>query len=881
MMKKIVSGVEIWILSAVLFSCSNENVQHQRDTTNLTVIDDRLELTRFAEDPDIVTPIGIAIDKQNRIFVLESHTHLPPSDYPGPDSDRIKLMRDNDAGQPDSISVFAEGFEAGMNITISPEGHLYLVTASEVWVVYDRDGDGRSEERNKLIEFTKPDYVYAHAGLMGITFSNDGWMYISRGNVGGQGWKLVGRDSSSVEGYGDGGNIIRARPDGTELQEVATGFWNPFDLKFDHKGRLLAADNDPDSRGPNRLVHIIQGSDYGYKSLYGNSGIHPYLAWNGELPGTLPYAVGLGEAPTGLLDASSTSLPGDYQGQMITSIWEESRIVRINLAPKGVSLTGNTETIIQGGPQFRPVSFASDTSGTIYFTDWVIREYPNHGKGRIWKLTNKTGEDALEPKSPYANYEPNPEGEPLQDIYASDSVDDFVKLRQALTAEDPFRRNAAITVLSRPLFQSQVVNATRSNNADIRLGAMIALHRSGYDGGDEIARRLLVDPDQRIRQYALKWIGREGMTSLRSELDRALTAGAVSEELFKTYLATVRHLRPEFVEAYQNQTTNESKGIERRLPSGFIESFIQDQSRSIALRAMAVKYLENPRNKVDLLVSLLYESESAPLRLEVVRTLAMTPSQTVAKPLLNVILDRNNPTQLRAEALAALERQPVDLSTEIIPLLEDEEEDVQIEAARYLRTKASNNEVKSALKETYSSSNSEPLKRQIAIAFSQGELQDTPSRPGSLEEWQTALSDKGDPERGRRVFFSVHSTCSTCHAIKERGGDLGPNLTNAGQSKTREQLIHSILRPSDEISPQWQGWYIEMEDGTTHRGRQINVGYDDIELYTQAGEVVSFEKTGITDYGVAETSLMPPALETRLTINDMQDLVSFLEATEQ
>ncbi|MCW9705724.1 c-type cytochrome [Fodinibius salsisoli] len=151
------------------------------------------------------------------------------------------------------------------------------------------------------------------------------------------------------------------------------------------------------------------------------------------------------------------------------------------------------------------------------------------------------------------------------------------------------------------------------------------------------------------------------------------------------------------------------------------------------------------------------------------------------------------------------------------------------------------------------------------------------TRPFSIEEWQSALSEEGNPQRGRNVFYSVHSTCSTCHAVKERGGDLGPALTNVATSKTREQLIHSILRPSEEISPQWQGWYIELKDGTRDQGRQINVGYDDIEIYTQAGEVISFDKNEVVDYGVVESSLMPPGLQARLTVNDMKDLISFLE----
>ena len=43
------------------------------------------------------------------------------------------------------------------------------------------------------------------------------------------------------------------------------GSGNPFDLAFDGTGRLLAIDNDPDSRGPNRLIDVVEEGDYGYK----------------------------------------------------------------------------------------------------------------------------------------------------------------------------------------------------------------------------------------------------------------------------------------------------------------------------------------------------------------------------------------------------------------------------------------------------------------------------------------------------------------------------------------------------------------------------------------------------------------------------------------
>lgn len=151
------------------------------------VRDERLALSLFAAAPDIVTPIGIAIDARDRLFVLESHTHTPPPGYAGPRGDRVKLFEDADGdGRPERVAVFAEGLEDGMNLAFSPDGVLHAVTSRAVWALHDRDGDGVSEARTRLVHLAEPGQVYDHAALLGITFAPDGWMYLSRGNTGGQ-----------------------------------------------------------------------------------------------------------------------------------------------------------------------------------------------------------------------------------------------------------------------------------------------------------------------------------------------------------------------------------------------------------------------------------------------------------------------------------------------------------------------------------------------------------------------------------------------------------------------------------------------------------------------------------------------------------------------
>jgi hypothetical protein len=152
------------------------------------------------------------------------------------------------------------------------------------------------------------------------------------------------------------------------------------------------------------------------------------------------------------------------------------------------------------------------------------------------------------------------------------------------------------------------------------------------------------------------------------------------------------------------------------------------------------------------------------------------------------------------------------------------------------------------------------------------------TRPSTIEEWLAAIGSGTDSaDRGRRVFFSSQSACSSCHRAERRGGDLGPDLTNVGRSKTRAQIVDAILRPSAEISPEYQGWFIRTKTGELHTGRQIDVGdRGRAELYVLSGQFITVE--GIAEYGPMPRSLMPDGLESTLTIEDMRDLVAYLEA---
>jgi hypothetical protein len=54
---------------------------------------------------------------------------------------------------------------------------------------------------------------------------------------------VMKRNGPTFSGGDEGSNIYRCQPDGTQLERIATGCWNPFHLAFDIFGRLFAVDN--------------------------------------------------------------------------------------------------------------------------------------------------------------------------------------------------------------------------------------------------------------------------------------------------------------------------------------------------------------------------------------------------------------------------------------------------------------------------------------------------------------------------------------------------------------------------------------------------------------------------------------------------------------
>lgn len=868
-------------------------------------LDPIYEVQLFAEAPMIRTPIGLEVDSRGRVIVIESHTHLRPQDYEGPEKDRILALTDTDGdGKADESEVLVEGLQAAMNLAIDRDDNIFVVCAKEVWALVDENKDGKPD-RSALIVEVETNNNYPHSALLGIEVAPDGWVYISRGNNGSMAYRGLGTDGSVIQGFGDGGAIWRCHKNGTNLHEFATGFWNPFDLTLDHYNRLVAVDNDPDARGPNRLVHVINGGYYGYRSVMGEAGTHPLQSWNGEIPGTLPYAAALGEAPSGILDASFTSIPEDWADSYFVSLWNENRIVRVETRPRGASFEGESKPWIIGGNDFRPVGLAASRQGELYISDWADVAYPNHGKGRIWKVV-PVNQDHLKPPLPQREFlKPDLGTLAMNQVLKVDNPFLAAPVYSAAESEDPFLQHVASLAMTKKFLISKLDRLLNSPSPSNRLTALLTMKRVSPEGMESQVARFLKDPDEDIRIAALAWAADAGMVDLLDDIQLAVGFQNVSQRLLEVYIATTEFLDLNFLEKLRLGEGKASR-IPRRPSSAHLIELIGNERRPAEVRAKALRLLqlEDQESYVQGLKALSI-SPPEPVQKAAIELLAKADAPDVESFIWLLVESPNISESLRADCLNALSEMGVTQYKRLEPWLQSEKPyglkhrialldsvcsitdlDIRERFLKKLLSSIPDNEG-AKVKEASDKSGviyQERLKHALKeLNLDEGDQLCLPfSRPQSLEEWmKLAELYPGSRERGRDLFLSNSQSCVQCHDRRKGSPTLGPALVGEDSALNVEQALKAILDPDKDFSPQYQAWYVDTVSGLRYLGTQLDHRDNGaIQLILNSGSPKNLESSEIGGYGILNRSLMPAGLENGFSITEFLDLIAWLSNSE-
>jgi putative membrane-bound dehydrogenase-like protein len=870
--------------------------------------DPRLTVELVAAAPDIVHPISCDFDAKGRLLVIESHTHFAPKDYKGPKFDRIQMF---DVSKKTKPTTFFEGTRHTMDLAVHPDGSVYLATRNEILRLRDTKGTGIADEKTRIMFLdTKGDYP--HNGLSGLCFDSKGDLIFGMGENLGAPYTLVGADGVKFTGHGDGGHVFHCAADGKKLHRIATGFWNPFGTCRDIYGRIFTVDNDPDQAPPCRMLHVVEGGDYGFRFMYGRSGKHPFQSWHGTLPGTLPMMTGVGEAPCEIVSYESDGLPAEYRGQLLVTSWADHRVERYKVAPHGASFKAERLPFIQGGQDFRPVGLCVAPDGSLYFTDWVKRDYTLHGHGAIWHVKLKDDSTSRERKRPV---------DPREAIFSM---------------HRPLREAAAKKLASDEGGREFLRKQINDSDARVRAAVITALTDAGekrFEFLKDCQSIMEKDREVGVRELAMSaWpivAGRYKDPSFPGTM-RAIAVqrwflnrgDLVDEDPFYRHAVIMSGGIAKF---FDDQTIQEPMIRQSILvamcrkpalnqPGGgaWLKRFLTDPDEIV--RFLAVKWIADEKladYRDDVVKAMRDPKLSVRMYMAYATALARLDGlevneKSLADYFVKRLADDTTPPAQRAMLLRQVPVSHGKLTVELLTkLLAEDDAGLKLEAVRALvehpnprrhvllfeafrnpkldvnlrahATLGLGAEVRDLA--VHAKNPASPF-RNDALRALNGDRKIEKDRPAAkdLDAWMKRLEGKADPDAGARIFAHPKlGGCFKCHRVDGRGADVGPDLSTIGNTD-RRHLLESILQPSNTVAPHYVAWHLETADGKVRTGMLLDTNLDVYTYLDAKGERFKVNTRDLVEQRPLSTSIMPDGLEATMTDQEIRDLLAYLQA---
>ncbi|MFN0074900.1 MAG: PVC-type heme-binding CxxCH protein [Prosthecobacter sp.] len=149
-----------------------------------------------------------------------------------------------------------------------------------------------------------------------------------------------------------------------------------------------------------------------------------------------------------------------------------------------------------------------------------------------------------------------------------------------------------------------------------------------------------------------------------------------------------------------------------------------------------------------------------------------------------------------------------------------------------------------------------------------------PSREEMTAKFKPAIAAKGDAKKGQVQYMT---RCVACHKAGTLGMAVGPDLITV-KTKGREALLTAILEPHKEVASQFIAYTVNTKDGQTLAGIITNDTASSMTIRMMGGIEKTLQRSEIKGSSSTGQSLMPEGLETGMTVQDMADLISYIES---
>ncbi|HYE33596.1 MAG TPA: PVC-type heme-binding CxxCH protein [Methylomirabilota bacterium] len=372
-----------------------------------------------AETPEY--PNGRNINANDAVLLMSKGAagQLPPGGKEDrPARDRISWLEDtNGDGTMDKKHVFADGLELVTSLVFYKDGVIVAQAPDILWL-RDTNGDGKCDmQSEKVTLFTGFGTFDTHAVINNMRWGFDGWIYSAVGYSAGQ--------PKSADGSTDFGRvtagIFRFKPDGSALEQVASGSCNTWGFDIAPDGELFFTT----ATCGEHFLHIVmpekavaRGNVGGVRSfsvLPDHQDIFPAVHHTRPAYVQIDW-VGKFTAAAGSCVYNGGAWPDKYNGSHFLSETTMSLVHNDWITPKGPTFVAGkepgreqSEFIAGSDLWFRPVHSRVGPDGALYVVDFynqaaihndtrgpkhgvrnaAVRPDRDHHFGRIWRVQHK------------------------------------------------------------------------------------------------------------------------------------------------------------------------------------------------------------------------------------------------------------------------------------------------------------------------------------------------------------------------------------------------------------------------------------------------------------------------------------------------------------
>ena len=355
-----------------------------------------------AAEPDVVRPIGFALDDRNRLWVAEAHTY-PERAPDGAGKDRILILEDTDGdGRLDRRKVFIENLNLVSGLEVG-FGGVGVGAAPNLLFIPVKDGEDVPAGPPEVL-LDGWGYQDTHEMLNTFTWGPDGWLYGTHGvfthsNVGRPGAPDAERQRLNA-------GVWRFHPTRREFEVFAHGTSNPWGLDFNDYGHAFTT-----ACVIEHLFHVIPGARYKRQAgehfnehTYADiQTVADHVHWVGRqgphAGNGRSTAAGGGHAHAGaMIYLGGDTWPREYRDSIFMNNIHGHRANtdRLERQASGYRATHGPDFLLANDSWSQMLNFRYGPDGSVWATDWYDKNQCHssnpdvHQKtlGRIFKISH-------------------------------------------------------------------------------------------------------------------------------------------------------------------------------------------------------------------------------------------------------------------------------------------------------------------------------------------------------------------------------------------------------------------------------------------------------------------------------------------------------------